>query len=388
MPNRIRYFCLALLLSNTAFASDLNVQKQVHHIPVLTLTNGQVLKEVRLGFETYGELNAEKSNAVLITHYFSGSSHAAGKYHPEDIAPGYWDSIIGKNKAIDTGKYFVISMDTLVNISAYDKQVVTTGPTSINPATNKAYAMSFPIITVQDFVKTQKSLIDRLGIKKLHSIAGASGGAIQAMQWAADFPHMTNKIIAIIGPGLYLPAYSIAELDTWAQPILLDPLWQNGNYEHSAQPLSGLALALRNVTLSAVSFEWMNAQYGRRYALSGQNPSHAFSHEYLANSELLARGLERSKVVDANHFLYTVRAYQSFDVSTKVDNLKADFLFIPAKTDRIFPPELSYATATLLKSKGLTANVVEIDGGMGHLDGILKIALASDAIREFIEMKH
>lgn len=258
MPIRLRFFCFALLISKTIFAGELIVQKQVHQIPELKLSNGQLIKDIRLGYETYGKLNAQKNNAILITHHFSGNSHAAGKYRADDIAPGYWDSIIGEGKAIDTRKYYVISMDTLVNLSAYDENVITTGPTSINPATKKRYGISFPIVTAQDFVSTQKSLIDALGIEKLHAIAGASGGAIQAMQWAADFPQSTNNVIAIIGQGLFLPAFSIAELDTWAHPILLDPEWKNDNYEHSDKPLSGLAFALRDVSLSAESFEWMN----------------------------------------------------------------------------------------------------------------------------------
>jgi hypothetical protein len=148
---------------------QLLTQKQVHSIADFTTFNGQRIKEVKLGWESYGELNADKSNAILITHYFTGTSHAAGKYAASDVTSGYWDSIIGPNKAIDTNTFFVVSMDSLANLNVKDKNVITTGPASINPATGNPYGLTFPVITMRDMVNTQKSLLESLGIQKLYA---------------------------------------------------------------------------------------------------------------------------------------------------------------------------------------------------------------------------
>ena len=144
------------------------VEKQVFISEDFVTFGGETIPEVRVGWEAYGELNEEKDNVILITHFFSGTSHAAGRYQESDPMPGYWDAIIGPGKAIDTNKYYVISSDTLVNQSPYDPNVVTTGPASINPETGKPYGLDFPVVTIRDFVNVQKLLLDNLGIDKLH----------------------------------------------------------------------------------------------------------------------------------------------------------------------------------------------------------------------------
>ena len=144
------------------------VQKQKFTLDSYTTENGQTITPVNIGWEAYGKLNADKSNVILITHYFSGSSHAAGKYQQDDATPGYWDAIIGPGKAIDTNKFYVISSDTLVNANVFDKNVITTGPATTNPATGKPYGLAFPVVTIGDFVEVQKALLDSLGINKLY----------------------------------------------------------------------------------------------------------------------------------------------------------------------------------------------------------------------------
>ena len=376
---------LALSLAGSVSAETLLVQKQTLEIAPFTTINGANIEQVRVGYETYGKLNADKSNAILITHYFSGSSHAAGKYRADDAQAGYWDAIIGPGKAIDTNRFFVVSVDTLVNLAVHDPNVITTGPASIDPKTGKPYGMRFPVISVGDFVQTQKALLERFGISKLHAIVGASGGAIQALQWAATHPGFAERTIAVIGPGFKLDAHSIAELDTWLQPIVLDPNWRQGDYYAHSLPNVGLAHALRNVTVAALSSDWLDKQYGRQWHDPHQSPAQTLQHEFKISSELLKRGFDRAAVVDANHFLYTARAYQLFDVSDQVPVMKGRFLFIPAKTDRIFPPTMSHQAAETLRKNCVQAEVFEIDGGMGHLDGIFQIQLAAQAIRDFLQ---
>jgi homoserine O-acetyltransferase len=194
--------CVLALLAGGALpagAYDGLVEKQVFMLPALTTVGGQVIRDVRVGYEHYGALNAARDNAILVTHYFSGTSHAAGRYAATDPSPGYWDSIIGAGKPIDTDRFFVISSDTLVNLNTKDPRTVTTGPASINPDTGRPWGMTFPIVTIRDFVNLQKALLDSLGIRKIHAVVGASMGAMQAFEWAAAYPDIVERIIPVIG---------------------------------------------------------------------------------------------------------------------------------------------------------------------------------------------
>src|SRR3954463_4538753 len=148
------------------------VEKKVFELPHFTTRGGELLRNVRIGWESYGTLNRDRSNAILVTHYFSATSHAAGRYAADDALPGYWDPIIGPGKAIDTDKFFVLSSDTLVNLNAGDPKVVTTGPASIDPDTGKRYGMGFPVVSIDDFVAIQKALVESFGIRRLRAIAG------------------------------------------------------------------------------------------------------------------------------------------------------------------------------------------------------------------------
>jgi homoserine O-acetyltransferase len=225
-------FMLALaagLAATPALAqADLLTEKKTFEMPSYTTVGGGTIRNVRIGWESYGTLNADRSNAVLITHFYSGTSHAAGKYKADEKTAGYWDSIIGPGKAIDTNKYFVLSSDTLVNLNANLPGVVTTGPASINPDTGKPYGTSFPVVTIRDFVNVQKALLESLGISKV-KIVGASMGALQAYEWAVAYPDMVDRIVPVIGAAGGDP-FLVAWLDVWAQPIRVDPKWNGGDY--------------------------------------------------------------------------------------------------------------------------------------------------------------
>ena len=192
-------FLSLFVVPRLTFAYDGLVDKKLFTIPSFTTMGGEVIKNVRFGYETYGHLNANKDNAIVILPYFGGTGHAAGKFAETDQAPGYWDSIIGAGKPVDTDKYFVIAGDGLINQAIKDGHTVTTGPASIDPSTGKPYGMRFPILTVRDLVTAQKALVDSFGIKKLHAVMGLSMGGVQSFEWAAVFPDSSDRVIPVVG---------------------------------------------------------------------------------------------------------------------------------------------------------------------------------------------
>ncbi len=377
-----------LLCVQPAFGQDLITKKQVFEIAAFTTQSGKTLKNVKVGWESYGTLNADKSNAILICHFFSGSSHAAGKYDAAEKVAGYWDAIIGPGKAIDTSKYFVLSADTLVNLGAGDPNVVTTGPASVDPDTGKPYGMSFPIVTIRDFVEVQKKLVESLGISKLAMVAGGSMGALQTYEWAASHPQMVGRIMAVIGAA-EADANLVAWLDIWASPIRLDPKWNNGDYYGKEPPNAGLAQALKIVTLHAQHQDWANPTFGRKWAKDGEDPATGFDKRYAIEAALDGAGAARAKTSDANHFLYLVKANQLFvagggTVSEGLKRIKGPVLLISSPKDLVFPPGAIQATLDGLKAGGASVEHVSLEGNRGHLDGVLSMKQAEKKIAEFL----
>jgi homoserine O-acetyltransferase len=378
-----------LMVTGMAGAQDLIVEKKVFELPSFTTQSGRMLKNVKVGWESYGKLNADRSNAILICHFFSGNSHAAGKYDPKDAAPGYWDAIIGPGKAIDTDKYFVLSSDTLVNLNTGDPKVTTTGPASLDPDTGKPYALDFPIVTIRDFIEVQKALVESLGIRKLALVAGPSMGSLQTYEWAATYPEMVAKAMPVIGTA-EADAMLIGWLDVWAAPILVDPNWNKGDYYGKTPPNAGLAKALTAVTLHANHTDWANATFGRRPAKAEEDPAKALGSKFQVQSVLDNAGEARAKVSDANHFLYLVKANQLFtaggkslaDASAKI---KAPMLLITQPKDLVFTADTVDRTAATLKKGGVDLTHVLIQGSRGHLDGVISLKQAEGAIRAFLE---
>ncbi|HAD48767.1 MAG TPA: homoserine acetyltransferase, partial [Idiomarina sp.] len=191
---------LAGLFSVASIAQQsLLVEKQTFTLDEYTTHGGETIRNVKVGWEAYGELNEAKDNVILVTHFFSGNSHAAGKYTPDDAQAGYWDAIIGPGKAIDTNEFYVVSVDSLVNAYPNLPTVVTTGPASINPETGKPYGLDFPVVTIRDFVNVQKAVLESQGIDKLHAVIGASMGSLQAIEWAAAYPDWVERMVSVIG---------------------------------------------------------------------------------------------------------------------------------------------------------------------------------------------
>jgi homoserine O-acetyltransferase len=368
------------------------VKKHTFELPQLSTVSGKLIEDVRVGWESYGVLNADKTNAILVAHFFSGTSHAAGKYAESDALPGYWDAIIGPGKAVDTTKFFVLSADTLVNLNWDDPNVVTTGPASIERATGKPYGMRFPLVTIADFVKVQKALIESLGIRKLYAVMGPSMGGLQTYEWASSYPDMVERIVPVIAaadPGPWL----IEWLDVWATPIRLDPKWNQGDYYGKDKPIEGLTQALKIVSLQARHYQWAESTYGRDWAEVDRDPLATYSAKFQVEAGLVALGATRAEIADANHLLYLVKANQTFipgaaaGVKTAAEGIariKARALILYSPTDQVFAAEWVRATAEALRDNGVNVELAEIYGPLGHFNGVELMAPLGPRIAEFL----
>lgn len=396
---RLPLVCLSLILSYSGFALSAQqenatqamlVKKQSFTTENFTTFNGAVLPTVTVGWEAYGQLNDDKSNVILITHYFTGNSHAAGKYAETDPLPGYWDSIIGPDKAIDTNKYFVLSVDSLVNASAFDSNVITTGPASINPKTGKPYGLSFPVVTIRDFVNVQKALIDSLGIKKLHAVIGPSMGSMQAIDWAIAYPDMVERMVSVIGTA-ESDAWLVAGLEKWSMPIKLDPNWQQGDYYDKKAPKRGLQMSLATITQEAMHPAIFNASNPNHKNLASK-PLNDIKANFAVVDWLYGAANLRVNTMDANHILYLVRACQLFvaghndDLAASLKQIKAKTLFMPATNDLLLFPAMAKKAHQLITEQGnVSSQYQELPGMWGHLDGLFSIGGGATTITKFLE---
>lgn len=371
-------------LNEVRFTAESLVIKRVFTLPELEIESGNTLRNVQIGYETYGHLNAQRDNAILIAHYFTGTSHAAGRYHPSDVESGYWDSIIGPGKAIDTDRFFIIAVDCISNINTGNPMVFTTGPMSINHETGKPYMGDFPIVTIGDFVRSQYALCRYLELPNLYAVAGPSMGAMQALEWAARFPEFVTRVIGIIGGGLHTEPYLIALLRQWCAPIYLDPEFKNGFYDPLNPPQAGLAAALELVTLTALSPQWANRAFARRAASAETPPENHLANMFSVENALAVTAKSRAQIADANSFLRIAKAVQLFDVTPLKDRLKARILWIHAKRDLLLFPEYAERGITSLRALGLDVTTYQLDTDGGHLDGLGEIKAASTEISKFL----
>ena len=342
---RTTFISLTVLLISLPLSADQWVEKQSFTIDSYTTHGGETIKDVKVGWEAYGKLNEAKDNVILITHFFSGNSHAAGKYSEDDPQAGYWDAIIGSGKAIDTDKYYVISVDSLVNAYPNLPNVITTGPASINPDTGKPYGLDFPVVTIRDFVNVQKALLEDLGINKLHAVIGASMGSLQAIEWAAAYPDWVERMVSVIGAGS-LDAWTIMGLEQWAQAIKLDPNWNGGNYYDGDAPLEGVTLAQAMITQGAMHPEYINQAVPKQETLPAKGLE-SVTTELPAVEWLFGASRARAPLADANHILYLVRANQLFvaghqnTLKDGLKNISAKTLFLPSSNDLLLMPYMA-----------------------------------------------
>jgi len=372
--------------------ADMLVEKQVFQLEEFQLVSGKGLRDVRIGYETYGTLSEKGDNAILICHYFSGTSHAAGRYDPRDELPGYWDTVIGPGKPFDTDKYFIISSDVLCNINVKDPRVITTGPASINPETGKPYGMAFPLVTIRDFVNLQRALLQSLQVKHLYAVAGPSMGGFQALEWAIAYPDQVERVILAISAAQLHPWTMVMPGDVAAEAIMLDPKWSGGDYYGREEPLEGLVLALKILTIIARSHLWADRIFGRMLADPAKSPFDAIHHQFLIEAEIDKIARARAALIDANSYIYLARAnalyragYGDRSLEEALSRVRATVLLIPCCSDLFLPPYQSQLLFDLLKQHGVEVSLYELESEGGHLAGVLEIEKAAEVLRTFLE---
>ncbi len=386
MRRALPALALALgLWMGPAMAQDV-VEKRVFEGGAYQTRGGATIANLRIGYQTMGRLNAEGTNAILICHFFSGNSHAFGRLAANGPA-GYWDAIIGPGKPIDTDRYFVVSADTLVNVNVPDANTVTTGPASINPDTGRPYALTFPVVSMRDFVETQKRLLDSLGVKRLALVAGPSNGGLQSIEWAAAYPGFVERVMPVIAADI--DAWMQGWLDIWEAPIRLDPNWAEGNYYGQGRepPLRGLAEAWKIVTLHARDRLW--AKQHDRQVPEGQDPARRIGDRFAIERWLDDAAAARARTSDANSFLYMVRANQLFlneypGFAAALSGGPARWLVISAPTDRVFVADGVREFVETLRGAGKQVEAAELAGPLGHLNGVVGMAPVGDRIRAFL----
>jgi homoserine O-acetyltransferase len=333
----------------------------------LALACGRSLAEYELVVETYGELNAARSNAVLICHALSGHHHAAGYHSPDDRKPGWWDSCIGPGKPIDTRKFFVVSLNNLGGCNG------STGPSSANPASGKPYGADFPVMTVEDWVHSQARLADRLGIAQWAAVIGGSLGGMQAMQWTICYPERVRHCLAIASAPK-LSAQNIAFNEVARQAILTDPEFHGGHFqEQGVIPKRGLMLARMVGHITYLSDDAMGEKFGR--GLKSEKLNYDFhSVEFQVESYLRYQGEEFSGRFDANTYLLMTKALDYFDPAAANDGdlaktlavAKADFCVMSFTTDWRFSPARSREIVDALTAAKKNVCYLEIDAPQGH----------------------
>jgi homoserine O-acetyltransferase len=358
------------------------VDTQVASFASISLESGATLSPVEVAYETYGALNAAKSNAILILHAFSGDAHAAGVGR-ENGKPGWWDNMIGPGKAFDTDKYFMICSNVLGGCQG------TTGPGSINPATGLPYAMSFPVITIADMVRLQKMLIDSLGIAKLLAVAGGSMGGMQALQWAASYSEMTRSVIPIATTARH-SAQQIAFNEVARQSIMADPDWSSGDYYDKKPPARGLAIARMVGHITYMSDESMREKFGRRLR-EKEKFGFDFSVDFEVESYLRYRGSQFVGRFDANSYLYITKAVDYFDLTSGTGSLQSAFaaadtrfLIISFTSDWLYPSYQAQEIVRVLRRRNLDVAYCDLESNYGHDAFLVDVAEQTDVLRGFL----
>ncbi|OGS43449.1 MAG: homoserine O-acetyltransferase [Elusimicrobia bacterium RIFOXYD2_FULL_34_15] len=347
----------------------------------LILDSSEKLSPITLAYETYGKLNKDKSNAILCEHALTGDAHVAG-YHKGDKSPGWWDTMIGPGKAFDTNKYFVICSNVIGGCKG------STGPSSINPKTNKPYGLEFPVITIRDMVNAQRHLIDYLGIQKLLSVVGGSMGGMQALQWVVSYPDRVCSGIPIATTAKH-SSQQIAFSEVERQAVMADPNWHDGNYYGDIGPSRGLAVARMIGHITYMSDASMAEKFGRRS--KDEKNLFKFDPDFEVEGYLHHRGDSFVKRFDANSYLYITKALDYFDLAGDNElyevfkNVKAELLIIAFKSDWLYPAYQSQEIVKACKLAGVDASYCEIESTYGHDAFLLEIDQETNLIKHFLE---
>ncbi len=361
------------------------VEKNFFTLPSpMALESGECLAEVTLAYETYGELNQDKSNAILICHALSGDAHVAGFHHGAD-KEGWWEIMVGPGKAIDTDRYFVICSNILGSCMG------SSGPSSINPKTGRPYGLTFPVVTIGDMVKAQKALIDYLGIAKLLSVIGGSIGGMQTLEWSVSYPEMVFSAIPLATTQRH-SALAIAFNEVARQAIMADPHWRHGDYYGSQKPDLGLAVARMIGHITYLSDTAMRNKFGRR--LQDKNDfSFNFDVDFQVEGYLRHQGTKFVNRFDANSFLYITKAADYFDLTSKRTSehqslfakARARYLVVSFTSDWLYPTRKSKAMVKAMKKHDINVSFCEIEAEWGHDAFLLPNPRLADMLSGFLE---
>ena len=358
--------------TNSAAQSVGIVKAQTAHFDIpLTLKSGVVLPQFDLVYETYGELNAAKNNAVIVCHALSGTHHVAGKYAESDKSAGWWDNLIGPNngvgpnKPLDTNKFFVIGLNNLGGCHG------SSGSSSTNPTTNKPFGATFPIVTVEDWVNSQAMLLNYLGIETLAAVIGGSLGGMQALQWTLAYPDRVKHAL-VIASAPNLTAQNIAFNEVARQAIMTDPEFYDGDYyNHNTVPRRGLRIARMLGHITYLSDDAMGEKFGRKLK---SDIKYSFDVEFEMESYLRYQGDKFAGEFDANTYLRMTRALDYYDpalefngdLSAALKQAKAQFLVVSFTSDWRFSPSRSREIVKALLDNELTVSYAEVTAAHGH----------------------
>ena len=366
--------------------------QSMHFAEPLPLQSGAVLRDYMLAFETYGTLNADRSNAVLICHALNASHHVAGVYEGQERSEGWWDNMIGPGKPVDTNRFFVIGINNLGSCFG------STGPMHTDPATGRVYGADFPVVTVEDWVNAQARLLDALGIQTLAAVMGGSLGGMQALSWTLQYPErMRHAVVVASAPNLN--AENIAFNEVARRAIVTDPDFHGGHfYEHNTVPQRGLRIARMIGHITYLSDDVMNTKFGRQLRRDEDDtaPGYRYSTqdvEFQIESYLRYQGDKFSEYFDANTYLLITRALDYFDparaysgdLSQALARASCKFLLVSFTTDWRFSPQRSREIVKALLDNRRRVSYAEIDAPHGHDAFLLDDARYMGVVRSYFE---
>ncbi|MCK9224467.1 MAG: alpha/beta fold hydrolase [Candidatus Muirbacterium halophilum] len=354
--------------------------------------NGEKIENLKLSYQTYGKLNENKDNTILICHFFSGDKHIAGKYSPKDEIAGWWDNIVGPNKPFDTNKYFIISSDSLCCV-VNSTFVESSSPRDYFSKTKKPYSMDFPVITIQDMVNAQKLLLDYLGIEELFAVSGPSMGGLQALSWAFLYPQKVKKCIPISAADKVDCFSCFFPLRMGIQAIKTDSYFNNGDYYNeiiSKTPIQGLKNAINGLALIARGRNWGETILGGKN-WDSQDPILKIDNMYDFEKNIIEGVGSRADMYDANSYIYLSKANIIFNVFSNfksekqaLQNLKSDFLILSDKNDIFILAEQSKKFYLKIAQYRKNSEYYEFESPLGHLGSVSNAELFGDKIQKFL----
>jgi homoserine O-acetyltransferase len=350
----------------------------------LRLDCGIDLAPFQIAYQTYGKLNAGKSNAILICHALTGDQHVAN-VHPVTGKPGWWATLVGPGKPLDTDRYFIICSNVIGGCMG------STGPASTNPATGRPYGLDLPVITVRDMVRAEAMLLDRLGIDTLFSVAGGSLGGMQVLQWAASYPDRVFSALPLAA-GARHSSQNIAFHEVGRQAVMADPEWRRGRYlEAGTSPRKGLAVARMAAHITYLSDEALHRKFGRNLQ-DREKPTFGFDADFQVESYLRHQGMTFVDRFDANSYLYLTRAMDYFDLAAEhggrlanaFKGSKTRFCVASFTSDWLFPTSESKTVVRALNAAGASVSFVEIESDRGHDSFLLDEPELFSTVRGFL----